>query len=611
MTLVWNRSDHEAATNAEYVAARLKEASPHAWRASWDAPGIAVYDSGAEKGRMQTYRLVAGGVVLGRLFRNDYTSVTNDLDASESAACLNTKGQHLIDNYWGRYVAFLNKPPGDTYYVMRDPSGAFPCFYTSFRGVEIYFSDMQDVASFEFLRFSVNWDYIRTNFLLPQYQKTHTGLDEVGEVLPAECIEAKSFGRNRRLLWDPWKISESNIVEDPEAAAELIRTTVKGTIGALAGCYDRVLHNLGGLDSSIVLACLAAAPKRPEITSLNFYTKCPRGEERYYSRQVAQRAGTSLIEIELQHERADLKKVFRSNATTNPQGFFDCINLTGDKLEYAKDKNVQALFYGVGGDNVFYQMPFNLGALDYVRCHGFRGNALKVAMDASRYGRKSIFQTSHDMCQEFVRPAPCYDYIYNLIYSDQQLPLLKQEFVNAGALEHFLHPHLIPADDRLKGKYVHILASAMFSIEYYDHWDTDYCAEQIFAFLAQPIVEACLRIPVWVLTRGGIDRALAREAFQDDLPSEVVRRVSKSTPVAYYNDLYDNQLDLLRSTLLDGILVREGILQRDKLEAALGNEDLSLRVNQHDILSYFATEAWLAKWRGRQILQPSKIEIAV
>lgn len=607
ITLLWNRTDRKAAKTADYITAQLHEVSPHAWRKTWSAQGIAVFDAGEHKGRMQTYRLCGdGGVVLGRLFHNDYTSQTEDLNAAESRACLKTKGQHLIDNYWGRYVAFLHDRSSGANYIMRDPSGAFPCFHTPFRGVEIYFSDMQDAANFPFLPFTVNWEYLKTNIMLPQFQKTHTGLNEVGEVLPAECVEITPFERKSRFVWDPTEISQTDVVEDPEEAAALLRSTVKNTIGALAGCYDSVVHNLGGLDSSIVLACLADAPKRPEITAINFYTKSPRGEERFYSRQVAEKFGVPLVEKELDYRKADLSKIFESNKLSNPLGFFDCIGLTGDVLALAKEKNAQALFYGVGGDNVFFQSPRNFGALDYVRSHGFGKDALRVAMEASRYGRKSLPRTFRDMLRERISPASCYDYVHNTVFAQYKIPLVNMDFVNAGGHEKFLHPLLIPDGGNPKGKYLHILSSALFSIDYYDHWDTNYYAPRLHAFLTQPVIKACLRIPIWVLTYGGVDRGLARKAFQCDLPHQIVRRFSKSTPEEYYNDIYDHNIDFLREYLLDGIMVQEGILHRDKVETALNKDDISLTVIKFQTLNLLATEAWLRGWIKRPMASSRK-----
>lgn len=612
MTLVWNSSNRDAKAVADFIVASLHKTSTHKWRIPFAVSGLTVCDSGEHIGRMQTYRLQGkSGVVLGRLFNNDYTSQVDDLNAVETRACITSKGQHLIDNYWGRYVAFLRNQDRSTVYILRDPSGAFPCFYTSFREVEIYFSDIQDAACLDFLNFSINWEYIKTNIMLPQFQKTHTGLKEVNEVLPAECLEITPFHHKSHFTWDPTEISQTETVEDPIEAAELLRHTVKSTISALASSYDAIVHNLGGLDSSIALSCLADAPNQPKITAINFYTKSPRGEERYYARQVANQFNAELIETELDYKKADLSTVFNSNKLVNPLGFFDCIGLTGDVLSLAKRKGAQALFYGVGGDNVFYQPPFNLGALDYIRSRGFDKGTLKVAMEASRYSRKSLYRTSRDMLRERLSPANCYNYIRDLVYANYKTPLVNRETVGESGHEKFLHPLLTPKSSALKGKYLHILISALYSKEYYDHWDTEYYAEKIFIYLTQPIVETCLRIPTWVLTYGGVDRGLARKAFQHDLPADVVKRFSKSTPDEFYDDIYDQSIDFLRECLLDGHLVRKGILRRDKLEAVLNHNSVLFDVVKSQILSYVAMEAWLSQWIDRPVLESADIGIAV
>ena len=614
IALMCCRADLEAARAAKFLTAKLHEVSPHAWSPAWESADLAIYHSGEHKGRMQSYQLQGErGAVLGRLFRNDYTSVIDDLDEFESCKCLKTRGQHLIDNCWGRYVAFLNDPVTGTRYVMRDPSGAFPCFYTLFRGVTIYFSDMQDVARFDFLSFTVNWEYLKANIMLPMLQKRITGLNEVGEVLPAERVEVKALESRSGFVWNPTELSQTNVVEGgPEEASELLRETVKSTISTLAGCYDRIIHNLGGLDSSIALACMAQAHKRPEITCINFYTKSPRGDERRYSRQVAEKYEVDIVERELDHSKADLSKIYNANELASPPGFFDCIGLTGDVLNLAKERGAQALFYGVGGDNVYFQVPRNLGALDYVRSHGLFGKqVLKVAMEASRYGRKSLATTVRAMLRERFLPASCYNYVHDSYFEGLRIPLVEPAIADGHNLKRYLHPLLMPDDGALKGKYQHILMCALMSLEYYDHWDTEYFAPREHIYLTQPIIEACLRIPTWVMTFGGVDRGLARRAFHNDLPRDVVGRLSKSTPAEYYRDIYAHNIDHLRDVLLDGFMTRENLLLRDKLERVLNRDSLFIHVDPGDVLGYYAAEVWLRRWMDRPVRRERDIEIAV
>lgn len=613
IALMWPRTDREAGQAAKFLAAKLHEVSPHQWSRAWDGAGLAIYHSGEHKGRMQSCRLQGErGAVLGRLFRNDYSSVVDDLDEFESRKCLETRGQRLIDNYWGRYVAFLNDPKTGTRYVMRDPTGAFPCFHTPFRGVTIYFSDMQDAANFDFLPFTVNWDCLKNIFMLRTRQLNHTGLNEVEEVQPAECVEITPFEKKSRFVWDPTELSQTDIIEDPEEAAALLRESVMNTISALAGCYDRVVHNLGGLDSSIVLACMAQAPKRPEITCINFYTNSPRGEERRYSRQVVEKYDVELVERKLDCRKTDLSRIFKSNKLARPLGYFDCLGLTGDVQALARETDAQALFYGVGGDNVFYQPARNLGALDYVRRHGLFGKgSLKIAMEASRYGRKSLMKTFSDMLRERISPAPCYRYVHETSHELMQTQhLVNPELLNFDVSKQFLHPLLVPDDRDLKGKYFHIWMCALYSISYYDHWDTEYYAERIRSFLTQPIIETCLRIPTWILTHGGVERGLARKAFQQDLPHDIVKRFSKSTPSEFYRGIYEHNVEFLRELLKDGILVQEKMLLRKELAQALNQENVFLQVWHSQVLGFAGMEAWLRGWMERPVAKPHGLESA-
>ena len=602
VTLIWNQTNREAIKVSEFITTQLAQASRHVWRSALSTDGMIILDSSQQKGRMQTYHLSNdGGAILGSLFHNNFTKQVEDLDSNQSQSCLDSKSEFLVHNFWGRYVAFLNHKASGKRYVMRDPSGAFPCFFTSYRGVDIYFSDIQDVADLCFLPFSVNLDYVKTNILLPQFQKTHTGLKEVSEVLPAECIEISPFDRQSRFVWDPTEVSQTNVIDDPAEAASSIRSTVMNTIGALSGSYNRVLHNLGGLDSSIVLASLAQAPKRPEIVCLTHYTKTPRGDERFYSRQVSEKYGISLVEAELDYRKADLRKIFNSNKLTSPLGFFDCIGLTGNTHALVKNSGAEAIFYGVGGDNVFYQPARNLSALDYVRKHGLLSkHSVRVAIEASRYGRKSLYSTFREMWREKHNPAPCNEFVLKSFFENAQNPLINSEFLGSGGHEKHLHPLLIPQDNSPKGKQMHILMCALFSIEHYDCLDLEYLAPRIHVFLTQPIVELCLRIPTWILTYHGLERGLARQAFRNDLPLDILRRFSKSTPVDYYNDLYDHNIDLIREYLLEGILTQEGILNRKTLETSLNHDGPIAKIIKYKTIGLLGTEAWLRSWDERK-----------
>jgi asparagine synthase (glutamine-hydrolysing) len=87
---------------------------------------------------------------------------------------------------------------------------------------------------------------------------------------------------------------------------------------------------------------------------------------------------------------------------------------------------------------------------------------------------------------------------------------------------------------------------------------------------SQPVVEACLAIPSWEWRAGGIDRAVARQAFAADLPEEILRRRTKGGPDGFCAEIIRHHHARIRARLLDGALARQGILDRVAVEKALG-----------------------------------------
>ena len=80
---------------------------------------------------------------------------------------------------------------------------------------------------------------------------------------------------------------------------------------------------------------------------------------------------------------------------------------------------------------------------------------------------------------------------------------------------------------------------------------------------SQPLIELVMRIPTWLLTLGGWDRALARRAFQHDVPRRILTRRTKGGQEEHAKAIFVRDLDFARDLLLDGRLVQERMLDRD------------------------------------------------
>lgn len=506
---------------------------------------------------------------------------------------------NFFDQYWGAYVSFLKDTDSQRLLVCRDPTGALPCQFLQHDGVTLFFSDVRDIARWPFLRFTPSTDYLLANIMLPKFQKNISGLEQVGEVLPGECLTLHGEGMRRKLLWNPFEIASNAMITDRATAVQRVREVVQNTTSTLATSYDHILHNIGGLDSSIVLSCLAEARAGQKISCINFYTESARGDERQYAREAARHHKVPLAEILLDSRRVDLGKLFDTDPQSAPMGVFDCTAVAGGLYDYAATTAADALFYGVGGDNVFFQMPYILSALDYMQS-ATRDNPARVLAEAAAYGNKSYFYIIKALLKESIRPLPCFDYVYRFVAPTSRWPFINLDILAMGPQKEVLHPGLCPIADYPKGKFYHILTSAFMSLEYYDQWQTDYSIERIHPLLAQPVIETCLRTPTWFLVDGGLDRGLARRAFAEQLAPAVAWRTSKSNPDELYEQIYNVNLDLLKDVLLNGSLVGERILLREPLEAMLSGKNLSERVAAPVALEFLSWEIWRQQWRDRR-----------
>lgn len=110
--------------------------------------------------------------------------------------------------------------------------------------------------------------------------------------------------------------------------------------------------------------------------------------------------------------------------------------------------------------------------------------------------------------------------------------------------------------------------------------------------LLQPILEFCLRVPAHRLVRGGRDRALARQAFADRLPSAVVERRSKGDLTRVYGRELEAALPFVRERLLEGRLRSWGLLDAAVLEERLTSESLMWRGGYGDLMELLVIESW-------------------
>jgi asparagine synthase (glutamine-hydrolysing) len=594
VALIWNPDSAQPQAVAEDLQQRIR-ASSREWECVLERAGFVVLHSGVRPLSSVTTLLSGGaGAVFGRLFDSNATPVRAPLEEHETAKIIATRGAHLLDHYWGRYVAAIRDPADGSVRVLRDPSGTLPCFLTTYRGVTLVFSDVEDCVALRVMRFSINWSYVAAFVPYSSLQVRETGLNEVSELQAGEVVRITRDTTERSQMWNPFDVAKRDPIDDHDEAVVTLHRTVRRCVHSWASVHPVILHNLsGGLDSSIVLSCLRDAPARPMLACINYFSTGRSEDERKYARLAAKESNVELIEQPLAFEQVALRKLFEMRRTPRP--WFYMYDLEHGPLEsqLAARRGITGIFSGSGGDALFFQNRADLAVADYVFDHPFSPSLPRVALDAARVARVSMWPLLRAaIAQRFSRRhwSP-------LAEAGRSRSLIRPEAIAAARRNgSLLHPWFERANGALPGVLWKV-ASLSVPPAFYDSFNHETMPERVAPLMSQPLIELCLRIPTYVSIAGGYDRSVARHAFAGDVPMEIIRRRAKGGVSRHNTNMLDANLELVREVLLDGLLVREGLLDRDRLELYLSRETSPADFEYHEILhQHLCTEVWLQRW---------------
>ncbi len=599
--LIWDCRDPQACSSARRLSERLV-AVGSGWARAFDAQGVAAFHAGLGEGSSGTLRLDRGaGAVFGRIFSHDLDDTAAALrvafDSVQTERIVRSGGRRIVERYWGRYVALVHDAATSESWILRDPSGGMPCLMTVHQGVNLVFSDLEDCLALGVTNFSVNWEFIRRFMGYSGVQSRETGLNEVFEVQFGERVRFAGGTVHRSLEWNPIAIAQADPIQDPAIAAAELRRTTRACVHAWAACYSDIIHNLsGGLDSSIVLSCLRDAPSRPNITCLHYFGTGPDEDERKYARAMARRADVELVEHPLDVREASLQDILGLRRSARPWFYFYELEHGRFEIQLAAEREARGLFSGSGGDGVFFQAHADLAVTDHLFDHGVGRELLRVAVNAARVSRKSVWPMLFSAVRTRVIPRRWHPLS---AAPKRARTLVSPDVLQAARGDRTLiHPWLAgrPLRRVPPGTLWHILSVAA-APAFYSSFESGPHPERTLPLMSQPLVELCLRTPTYVLIENGMDRATARRAFASDLPPEIVKRRSKGRIDQHVRNVLDANLEFVRDILLNGHLVKEGLLNRRDLEVYLTRGRSPSDSQYAQILhEHLCTEAWLGRW---------------
>lgn len=526
------------------------------------------------------------GTIIGKLFhRYGCPAQVKQISRDADEFVRMSGGRHLVERYWGSYIAVLERDDGSVS-IMRDPLGGLPCYYASFDQGVAFASDGPLIIEAGLLRPSIDWPALGRALLLHHLPAEQTAIHGMRQVHPGSALSVRAadvLGSDP--YWSPW----DHVLCDSAASSpshERLERVVRSSIAAWSSCFDRPLVGIsGGLDSSIVAACLGKAGAA--LSCVTLITDDPGGDERRYSREVCSAIGAELLEMRYRDEEIDLDVSVASGVPV------PCGKLHEQSYNRAVQRALaqcdgDAFFGGAGGDNVFYATHSARPLIDRLDAQGWSPRLIQTAKDIAAITGASLWHVAREA--------------YRLTHSRQDrmewLPVanyLSRDFVAAEVERPIEHPWLNPGAKLPLGKVGHVKL-ILRALNHLEHRDKSLPAAFISPLLSQPVVETCLGIPTWEWVEGGADRAVARRAFASALPSMIATRSAKGSPEGFVAQFIEARRPAIASRLLDGALASHGLLDRASLMTALKRPGKFGPGDCARIMSLLDTEAWVGHW---------------
>ncbi|MBN6150772.1 lasso peptide isopeptide bond-forming cyclase [Xanthomonas sp. AmX2] len=499
-------------------------------------------------------RLACGGALIGHVFSRNGVPVDGSYLSGPLSA--HTLAEHLIDRYWGEYL--LLHAPGDTHAttVLRDPSGGVGCVYS--QGGGFITSDISIATRIGLYARQIDWDFIRGNLAYPHLKTGRTGLCGLRELLPGCRLNMRGEQSTIEQAWSPWDFVAPHCRHRDRRQAEAeVRTAVTSTVRQWADTDASVLLELsGGLDSSIVAACLQNAHAR--VACCNLVTPVPGADERRYALQMAALLHSELHVRTLGFDDAHLDSPPPPHAVA-PSTWFLQHASNALKEAVGAQLGVNSFFSGGGGDTVFCYTRTAAPAADAFRERGMAA-AIKAIHDLAELHQCTVWKAGRLTLRKlFSAPRPPRRADGSFLAATPAPDLLEP------------HPWFVAPDDALPGDRERIFDLAGTQV-FRDGLARGAKWRLRMPLLSQPVVEACLKVPSWMWIAEGRNRAIARDAFADSLPAEILHRRSKGTFMNYSGAFYRKSKRRIREYLLTGRLQAQGLLDTGALQRCFDRE---------------------------------------
>lgn len=525
-------------------------------------------------------RLGTQGAVLGHLFTRTLPSrqITH-LNAAEISAAFATQGQSLIRDYWGGYIAIF-KDFQDDIWIVRDPSGTMPAFWREVNG-GIAITPQLGAAPFAASQMRVDLDALLVHIWNPFYSGERTCVAGVRELMPGCRLRITPTARSSNLLWQPWNFIPDR-TKRPMGSVDMVRKTIFDAIGTWAAMFPSILSGLsGGLDSSIIATGLHHSGAH--FRGLHMNSPDREGDELRYAQLLAKALDIPLDIFSYDPDAIDVERPIVAHAARPFMAHYAQSTAKAQALT-ARQQGIDAYFTGHGGDNVFALMHSVAPILDRFQAGQDIAAVLRTIRDVAQLHDADYLTILLHLVRRLKKPS-------NSSARRGDRSFLDDARLEAAIDAMDIHPWLLPPDDIPAGSATHVRALAR-AVGHDGFHDRRSSPPSISPLLAQPVMELCLGIPSWHWVEGGIDRSVARQAFQSYLPPLIAARRTKGGPAGFLDRYYwENETQIL-SHLRSGLLAQSGLIRDLPSPGSTGGD----RYRARRIIGLAGAESWARHW---------------
>ena len=503
-------------------------------------------------------------------------------------------GPHFVERLHGMFALALWDAGRERLVLARDRLGKKPLLWTRLpNGTLAFASELKALLRLPGVARKIDFNAI-DGYLTVQYVPgDRTALLGINKVPPGHILIAEGEHERIEQYWSP-EPAEPSLRE--EEWLERVRETVAGAVRKRL-VADVPLGALlsGGIDSSIVVALMAAASSHPVRTfTVGFSDE--RYDERAYARAVSERYSTIHEELAIDEDVA----------TTLPRLAAAYDEPLGDEAAFPTfliaeqaRRHVTVALGGDGGDEAFagYEryIAYDLATRVPAQAARAAAAALRFIPAARREPRSRLFRASRFLD---VAAAPARERYTRLI---QVFPLQLRKALWSD-----------PEVARVRGlepKQRGVTALQLLDLRTYlvgdlllkaDIASMSHSLELRSPFLDHEVVALGLALPDSLKTRGREGKVALRRAFADELPTQVAGRGKSGFGVPLGRWFREDLRDMAHDLLLTERWFKTTTVQRLLDEHESGRAD-----HGHRLWCLLMLELWVREYVETPLLVPA------